>query len=118
MAQRLLAERATPEVKAKLEKLVLDDDESRKTRMQALLGADQLRPAGDGLSSRNCSTDKDPGFRAWAVRAAGNAGKVDDAVRTKIAGLAKDASPDVRCRWPSPPARSTASTPFRLCWTC
>ena len=40
--------------------------------------------------------DKDPGFRAWAIRAAGNAGKVDAAVRTKIVGLAKDEAPTVR----------------------
>ena len=30
------------------------------------------------------------------MRAAGNAGKVDDAVRTKITGLVNDPSPDVR----------------------
>ncbi len=46
--------------------------------------------------SEKLLADKDAGFRAWAVRAAGNAGKVDDAVRTKITGLVNDQSPDVR----------------------
>ena len=94
-AQRLLAERATPDVKAKLEKVVLDDGESRKTRMQALWTRVSCGPLGKEFELRLLDY-KDPGFRAWAVRAAGDAGKVDDGVRTKITGLARDPSPNVQ----------------------
>jgi putative heme-binding domain-containing protein len=94
-AQRLLAERATPEVKAKLEKLVLDPTAPRKARMQALWARVGCGALESGFSEKLLD-DKDHGFRAWAVRAAGNAGKVDDALRTKITGLVNDPSPDVR----------------------
>jgi putative heme-binding domain-containing protein len=94
-AQRLLAERATPEVKAKLETLVLDEKEPRKARMQALWARISCGALESGFSEKLLA-DKDHGVRAWAVRAAGNAGKVDDALRTKITGLVSDPSPDVR----------------------
>jgi putative membrane-bound dehydrogenase-like protein len=94
-AQRLLAERATPEVKAKLEKVVLDDGESRKTRMQALWARISCGPLGTDFEQQMLDS-KDAGFRAWAIRAAGNAGKVDDAVRTKIVSMAKNDAPAVR----------------------
>jgi putative membrane-bound dehydrogenase-like protein len=94
-AQRLLAERATPDVKAKLETLVLDAEAPRKARMQALWARISCG-ALDSSFSEKLLDDKDHGIRAWAVRAAGNAGKVDDALRTKITGLVNDPSPDVR----------------------
>jgi putative heme-binding domain-containing protein len=94
-AQRLLAERATPDVKAKLEKVVLDDGESRKTRMQALWARVGCGTLEAGFEQKLLD-HKDPGFRAWAVRAAGNAGKADDAVRAKIVDTAKDEAPTVR----------------------
>ncbi len=94
-AQRLLAERATPELQAKLEKVVLDDGESRKTRMQALWTRISCGPL-EAQFEQKLLDHKDPGFRAWAVRAASNAGKADDAVRAKIIGLAKDEAPTVR----------------------
>ncbi len=87
-AQRLLAERDTPEIEAKLEKVVLDENESRKTRMQALWTRISCGPLETDFEQKLLA-HKDPGFRAWAVRAAGNAGKVDDAVRAKIVGLAQ-----------------------------
>ncbi len=40
--------------------------------------------------------DPDPGFRAWGVRAAGNARTVEPAVRDKVIALANDPSPDVQ----------------------
>jgi putative heme-binding domain-containing protein len=94
-AQRLLAERAAPDLQAKLEKVVLDESESRKTRMQAFWTRISCGPLGPDFE-RKMLDDKDPGFRAWAIRAAANAGKVDDAVRTKIIGMAHDEAPTVR----------------------
>ena len=94
-ARRLLAERATPDVKAKLEKVVLDENESRQTRMQAFWARISCGPLETDFEQKMLN-NKYPGFRAWAVRAAGNAGKVDDAVRTKIVELAKDEAPTVR----------------------
>ena len=91
----MLAERDTPEIRAKLEKVVQDENESRKTRMQALWTRISCGPLGADFEQKLLD-HKDPGFRAWAVRAAGNAGKVDDAVRAKVAGLAKDPSPNVQ----------------------
>src|SRR5262249_28260535 len=38
----------------------------------------------------------DATFRAWGVRVAGNQGKVAEAIRDKVAALAKDKSPDVK----------------------
>jgi putative heme-binding domain-containing protein len=92
LAQRLLSERGTPEVKAALEKVVLDDTASRKGRMHALwalIGAGDL----DAAFHRALLAHKDPAYRAWAVRAAGNQGKGDAKVPTV---LAKDNSRDVQ----------------------
>ena len=58
-AQRLLAERATPDVKAKLEKVVLDEDELRKTRMQALWRG-SVAARWNRTSSKSCSTIRTP----------------------------------------------------------
>jgi putative heme-binding domain-containing protein len=94
-AQRLLAERATPEVKGKLEKLAGDADEPRKARMHALWARVGCGPL-DAAFSEKLLADKDAAFRAWAVRAAGNAGKIDAGLRDKIAALVTDESPDVK----------------------
>jgi putative membrane-bound dehydrogenase-like protein len=94
-AQRLLNERGTPEVRAKLEKLVLNDDEPRKARMHALWTRVSCGPLEPGFHEKLLS-HKDAGFRAWGVRAAGAAGKADDALRTKIVGMVRDPSPDVQ----------------------
>ncbi|HZT79419.1 MAG TPA: PVC-type heme-binding CxxCH protein, partial [Gemmataceae bacterium] len=95
LAQRLLTERASPELRAKLERLVLDEQAPRKARMHglwALVGGGPLEPA----FHQKLLAHPDAGFRAWAVRAAGNMGKVDAAIRDKVVSLAKDASPDVQ----------------------
>jgi putative membrane-bound dehydrogenase-like protein len=97
-AQRLLTERATPEVKAKLEKLVLDEEAPRKARMQALWTRISCGPLEPALQEK-LLVHKDPGFRAWAVRAAGNEGKVDDAVRAKILSMVRDPSREVQVQW-------------------
>jgi putative heme-binding domain-containing protein len=95
LAQRLLCERNNPSTRGKLEKLVLDPEAPRKPRMHALwalVGTGKL----DADFHRKLLAHKDPGFRAWGVRAAGNARKVDDSVRAKVLALARDESPDVQ----------------------
>jgi putative membrane-bound dehydrogenase-like protein len=95
LAQRVLGERNSPEGRGKLQKLVLDDAEPRKARMHALWSLSGSGPLDKEFHARLLE-HKDPGYRAWAVRAAGNAGKVDGAVRDRVASLAKDSSPDVK----------------------
>ncbi len=94
-AQRVLVERATLELRTKLEKVVLDDEETHKTRMHALwslVGAGPLEPD----FQQKLLVNQDPSLRAWAVRAAGNAGKADTAVGKTILALAKDPARDVQ----------------------
>jgi putative membrane-bound dehydrogenase-like protein len=96
LAQRLLCERlpASAGLRPKLEKLALDDSSPRKARLHALwalVGAGPLEPT----FHRKLLTHADAGFRAWGVRAAGNAGKVGNEVRDGVVALAKDRSPDV-----------------------
>jgi putative membrane-bound dehydrogenase-like protein len=97
-AQRLLSERGSPEVKATLEKVVLDGKASRKQRMHALWA----RVGMGGLDTKfldQLLSDDDATFRAWGIRAAGEAGKVEAALRERIVKLATDPthdpSPDV-----------------------
>jgi putative membrane-bound dehydrogenase-like protein len=95
IAQRLLAQRATPEVRRKLESLVLDGVAPRKARMHALwarLGCGPL----EAEFHRKLLQHDDAGFRAWGVRAAGNAGRVEADIRDAVLRLAGDSSPDVR----------------------
>jgi len=95
MAQRLLAERNTAEIRRQLEAVVLDSRTPRKGRLHGLwarLGCGSL----DDPFLNELLAHQDPTFRAWGVRAAGNAGKVGDGIRTRIQGLAHDPSPDVR----------------------
>jgi putative membrane-bound dehydrogenase-like protein len=95
LAQRLLAERGSAEVKAKLEKLILDAEAPRKARMHALfsrVSAGLLDPA----FHQKLLAHADPSYRAWGVRVAGNQGKVDGGVLKKVAALAGDPAPQVR----------------------
>ena len=94
-AQRLLAERNTPAIRNRLETLVLDDSAPRKARMHglwALIGTGSLEP---GFHARLLS-HADPAYRAWGVRAAGNSGSVEPALRDRAAALARDTAPDVQ----------------------
>ncbi len=94
MAQRLLSERKSKDGQAKLQSLVLSQSASLKTRMHALwslVGRGPLEPD----FHLNVLTSNDPGLRAWGVRAAGNAGKVEESVRVAVAKCAEDESPDV-----------------------
>ena len=94
IAQRLLTERKTAASIPKLEKLVLNESSSRKARLHALWAL-----VGSGSTSTEFLGKlldlRDPTFRAWGVRAAGNLKKVDPALLTRIAGLADDPSRDV-----------------------
>jgi putative membrane-bound dehydrogenase-like protein len=95
VAQRLLCERDRPETRARLMRLVLEEKAPRKARMHALwalVGAGHL----EHYWHLNLLEHKDAGYRAWGVRAAGNFGKVDLAIREKVVALADDPSPDVK----------------------
>jgi putative membrane-bound dehydrogenase-like protein len=95
LAQRLLCERNDPGTRKELEKLVLDDKAPRKARMHALWSLIGAGPLDIAFHERLLS-HTDAGCRAWSVRAAGNIGKVDAAIRSKVAAMAHDNSPDVR----------------------
>ena len=58
----------------------------------ALVGTGRL----DAKFHRALLDSDNPALRAWGVRAAGNFGKVDEAIVEKIASLAGDDSPDVQ----------------------
>ncbi|WP_435016535.1 PVC-type heme-binding CxxCH protein [Tundrisphaera sp. TA3] len=94
-AQRILRERDNPASRPKLEALAFDAGASRKARMHALwtlIGTGRLDPAFHG----RLLADADPVVRAWGVRAAGNFGEVDPAIRDAVRSLAADPSPIVR----------------------
>ncbi|MGI8604238.1 MAG: PVC-type heme-binding CxxCH protein [Verrucomicrobiales bacterium] len=83
------------ELHAKLESLVLGNPSSRKARLHglwALVGSGSLDPK----FHEQLLAHKDPAFRAWAVRAAGNSGDVSPHLREMIAALPRDPSPDVQ----------------------
>ena len=58
----------------------------------ALIGSGPLEP---GFHARLLA-HADPSFRAWGVRAAGNMGAVEPAIRERVVQLVRDPSPDVR----------------------
>jgi putative heme-binding domain-containing protein len=119
-AQRILTERlsvgiAREELRRKLESLAASDatklatgaDElqevatvatpaaNRKTQLHALwvlIGSGLMDPT----FHEQVLAHDDATFRAWAVRAAGNSGKVAPAIRARVIGLARDPSPDVQ----------------------
>jgi putative heme-binding domain-containing protein len=89
LAQRLLRERSNGETIKKLQALVLDEKEPRKARMHALW---TVIGAGDVGRAFHLALlgHREPTFRAWGVRAAGNMRRVDDEVRSRILSLASD----------------------------
>ena len=96
-AQRLLTERAgdAGNLRDTLQKLVLNNGASRKTRLHALwtlLGGGSL--ATD--FHQRLLAHSDATFRAWAVRAAGNLGTVAPEIGERVIALARDPSPDVQ----------------------
>ncbi len=82
-------------MRATLERLVQDNSAARKTRLHALwslIGGDALSPELHAKLLANA----EPAFRAWAVRAAGNAGTIAPEIRNAVVDLARDSSPDVQ----------------------
>ena len=70
-------------------------------------------------SSMRLLAHADPGFRAWGVRAAGNARQVDSDVRRKVVVAGpRPVARRGRCRWRSPPASSKGSSRSPSCSTC
>jgi putative heme-binding domain-containing protein len=93
-AQRLLAERSTPAIRGRLERLVRDDSAPRPARLHALWAL----IGGGPLEAEFHAWLLDHGdatFRAWGVRSAGNQGRVAPAIRARLAELAHDRAPDV-----------------------
>jgi len=95
-AQLELATRRDPETLVKVRDLVKDPSTPRTTRMHALWTL-VSRGHIDASVHHRLLGDSDPGFRAWAVRAAGNFGsRTDEAVRAKLLTLTKDEAPEVQ----------------------
>jgi putative heme-binding domain-containing protein len=116
-AQRLLGERNSKKANARLVELVFDDDTSTqgasknvaalKTRLHALWALAGTGATGGGaLNAELCerlTQHAEPTLRAWGVRLAGNlaaaanfTNRLPDELKSRIAVLAKDDSPDVR----------------------
>jgi putative heme-binding domain-containing protein len=94
IAQRLLTERSSPQLRDKLMALVENTDAPRKARLHALwalVGGGSL----EVKFHRRLLRDKDPTFRAWAVRAAGNMHELNELLRDQVALMVEDPSPDV-----------------------
>ncbi len=95
LAQRLLVERNQPETRKRLERMVLDNSLERKARMHALWSLVGGGPLAEKFHQKLLA-HADAGFRAWGVRAAGNAHQVDRAIRDKVVAMARDPVADVR----------------------
>src|SRR5262245_8822711 len=94
-AQRLLTERNTSAIRARLSELVFDNKAPRTARLHglwALIGTGAL----DDEFHLRVLADSDPAYRAWGVRAAGNFGRVSAAIQIRVGALSRDPSPDVK----------------------
>lgn len=100
-ARRLLTERfcvedgRSGEAFSLVSGLIHDSDTPRATKLQliwTLVGADAL----DRELHAALLTDSDSAVRSWAIRAAGNQGKVGDTIRELVVKAADDESPDVK----------------------
>ncbi|WP_406695282.1 PVC-type heme-binding CxxCH protein [Singulisphaera sp. Ch08] len=95
IAQRLLIERAHPSAQPALQRLVLDNELPRKSRMHALWSLVGTGALEAGFH-RQLLELPDGGLRAWGVRAAGNFRNVDASIREKVVSLAADPDRDVQ----------------------
>jgi putative membrane-bound dehydrogenase-like protein len=101
-ARRILGERRDAASYPPLKKLVLDEGAPRAARLQALwtlIGCEDPGAAPralDGEFPLQVLALKDPGLRAWGVRAAGDQRRVGAQVEDRVAALAADLEPDVR----------------------
>ncbi|MBL8873766.1 MAG: hypothetical protein JNK90_28580, partial [Planctomycetaceae bacterium] len=94
-AQRLLAERRDPQSHLPLQQLVSNKSNSQKLRLQALWALISQSPLEDSFHLQLLK-DSDPSIVAWAIRAAGNQGKVSLDLRLAIEALNKpEAQPDI-----------------------
>jgi putative membrane-bound dehydrogenase-like protein len=95
IAQRLLTERASPALRGKLETLVMDDQAPRQARLHGLWALIASGPLEVGFHLKLLN-DPRQSFQAWAVRAAGNQGRVESSIRDRVRDLAGNSSPEVR----------------------
>lgn len=94
-ARRLLSQRDDQSTRDKLETVLFDSNRSKKQRINALWARIGIGALDTEVALRLLG-DSDASFRAWGVRASGNAGTVDERVSARVGELAADASPDVR----------------------
>lgn len=95
IAQRLLTERAKPEIAAKLQAIALDESASKKARMHALFTVISSGNLDVGFHEKLLN-HADSVLRSWGVRAAGNQHDVDAKLRDKIVSMASDPAADVK----------------------
>ena len=95
IAQRLLTERTSLAIRTKLETLVLENNAPRKARLHGLWALIGSGPLEVGFHLKLLS-HSDRTFRAWAIRAAGNQGRVESTIRERVRILAGNSSPEVR----------------------
>lgn len=95
IAQRLLTERANPEIAAKLQAIALDESASKKARMHALFTVISSGKLDVGFHEQLLN-HSDSVLRSWGVRAAGNQHDVDAKLRNKIVSMASDPAADVK----------------------
>ena len=100
-AQRVLTERlSSPEgpreaLRRMLRARVLDESPPRVARLHALWALIGAGPLDDSFHTALLA-HRDPTFRAWAVRAAGNDRSCPAPVQAAVAAMARDPSPDVQ----------------------
>lgn len=100
LTERLMAKSGAPSKRAsetagRLRKIATDGTAPRKTRLHALWALIGSASLGDEFH-RQLLGDADAAIRAWAVRAAGNYGKVSPEIQGAVSSLSGDASPDVQ----------------------
>jgi putative heme-binding domain-containing protein len=94
-AQRILAERARPAARERLEALVLAGSTPRKQRLHALWALIGMGPLPRELHLEALA-HPDAAVRAWGVRAAGDMRDVVPGIRAAIEAAGGDAAPEVR----------------------
>jgi len=94
IAQRLLCERNHEQTNLKLQRLILNNQAPKKTRMHALWALVSAGRLQDGFHQILLNSD-DASLRAWGVRAAGNQHEVSPQVLSLLYSKTEDHSPDV-----------------------
>jgi putative heme-binding domain-containing protein len=94
IAQRLLTERKSTSIRARLQALVMDNVAPRTARMHALWALIGSGPL-EADFHRDLLRADDPSLRAWGVRAAANGQTIDSSIKEIIGKLTTD-DPGVR----------------------